>query len=247
MATQPVKRIVRPQRVAVPAKPAPQPVVDLDEEEFEEDLDLDEEDAEFEEEEEEEAPVRKPARPAHQPAKAVAKPARPAPVTPTKPVVRKMEIPTVPPAELKEAVSDELLLQDNPFDELAQRLQDGETLLIQKKGKGWLVSKSDAAIQVAKGSGNGKFSGSDYSNEVVSDAYRNWQAEWSPLSMEEKRKKASAVGATWEPHEYMQTEAMRIAEAYREKMGIEKYNEGYRDTDPNGPANRREARRRFTS
>lgn len=211
MAQNNTRVIRRPTRPAPAAKPAP---VSVKEEEFDEDF----EEVDDLDEEIEEPVVRK------------SKTAKPAPVVRNSPkpvVVRKMEIPTTIPADLKEVVANEVETLSDPIPQLLALLDEGKTLNIQRKGKTFVVSLAETALVVASNKRTkGKF-GSDYWDTVLSDEYKTWQEDWQQLSMDEKRKMASEAGAEWEPHEHLQTEAMRMSDAYREVVGIVKYKPEY--------------------
>lgn len=74
-----------------------------------------------------------------------------------------------------------------------------------------------------------KAAGKEYWDEVLSPEFLEWSAEWGKLTHEERKKRAVKAGAKWEPHKNPQVEIMRITEAYREAMGIEKYKPEYRE------------------
>jgi len=107
---------------------------------------------------------------------------------------------------------------------LLEAMDDGNSLLITKLETGkWQISTTDAKVV-----GRGFKRGRDYDMEVEDPKFHEWRDEWRALSFEEKKKRAKKAGATWEPHDNPQIEVIRMAEAYRAKLGIHKYKPEYR-------------------
>lgn len=157
------------------------------------------EEEEFEDEEEEEEEVEKPA--------------------PKRRTRRKKVVKEEPPEEEELAFS-----ADDPIMAIAAQLADGKSLLITKTDEGTFV-----LAFWSEGAAVGKqLRGAAYWDEVLSPEYVAHYEEWTELTFAEKKKQAQKLKATWEPHDNPKVEVMRITQAVRTKLGIEKYKEQYK-------------------
>lgn len=144
------------------------------------------------------------------------------PVAPTKKVA--------PPAEEEEeeikpvrVKSVEATVIDSLFPQLLQSLEAGKSLIISAVGNNkWQISTSEAVVSSGK-----KLSGPEYAQTVFSQEYLDWNDEWRQLTYAEKLEKAAKAKVQWDKHENPKVDVMRLTEAYREHIGVEKYKPEY--------------------
>lgn len=213
----PVKKAAKPAPAPAPvkkaAKPAPEPEDD-DDDLYEEG---DGEPAEYDDDDEPEpTPVRK------------AAPAKPAPKTAPKKVVEeepeeyeqdKLPFPAKKAAAPIAVKKVDTLVAGEILVGLVENLEDmTKELVFTKIGDG----KYSFVVRERKPD-KPKAVGKEFWDEVLSPEFLEWSKEWTPLTFAEKKKRAVKAGATWDAHKDPRVEVMRITEAYRDAMGIEKY------------------------
>lgn len=179
-----------------------------EEEELEELDDLVEED-ELEDLEEEEEEVRTPKKFQSKSSPAVTK--KVAPVEeelPAKPKIKKVDT----------VVAEDVLTK------ILEGMEIGKTVAISRTADNrWELALVDGKSFAA----TGKLTGRAFWDEVTSPEFKEWNEMWGQMTFDEKKKAALKAGAKWEPHENPKVEVMRITEAYREHMGVEKYKPQY--------------------
>jgi len=234
---------------AAPAKKvvvkAKQPVI----EEEEDDEEYDEDDEEFDDEDEEEeddAPVtKKTVAPAK---KTVVPPPASKKVTPPPAPAKKAAAPVKQvktPAAIEEEAEEETeaqapktfkvktVAQQTVGDLLVavmSELEVGKTVsLTRVSDDKWSLAPGKA---VSAASGAGKLSGKAFQQEVCTPEYLTWEEEWGTLTAAEKMAKAKKIGVHYEgendPKLDERVKMIRMTQAYREAMGIEKFKPEYR-------------------
>ena len=219
-------RVIRRREVAVEPEIEADDEVEDDDEVEEEELD-DEEEEEEEEEEETPAPVRKAKVPAPKPAPVKAVPA-PAP----KPVAKKAPAPLpeddeeeekTPAAPVKIKGANAMVV-DGLLAGAMTALADGKSLVITALGDNkYSIVMGEAAAKPTK-----KLRGAEYAQEVLSPEYIKWMSEWKLKTYDEKVAFAKKIKVTCEAHTTPQINVMRVTDAVRTKLGLEKYKEQYR-------------------
>lgn len=106
--------------------------------------------------------------------------------------------------------------------ELLLSLEDGQAVLFQKSDGGFSISTGEA-VETTK-----KLKGKAYWEEVTDPKYREWDEEWREKSYEEKVKFAKKQKLEWNEHENPRVDVIRLTQAVREHLGIEKYKPQYR-------------------
>lgn len=192
---------------------------------------IEEDDDEEEEEEEEVKPVKKtaPISKSPAPAKITTKIVVPPPPAKT---AKKVAAPVEDEdeeEEVKQPVkvkSVQTTVVEGLFEKLLLGMEDGKTMSIKKVGDDkWHVSLTEpVAAPTGK---NAKFAGQEYWREITSDEFNKWQEDWKQLTYAEKVQKATKAGVKWEQHSNPKVDVMRLTEAYRTHMGIEKYKPEY--------------------
>jgi hypothetical protein len=109
---------------------------------------------------------------------------------------------------------------------LMESLAVKQGLVICRLGENkWKLTLADGEVaQVA----STKMVGTAYWKEVLNPEYVEWQEMWKPLSASDKELLCRKVRATWKDSKSPTINAMRMADAYRVKVGIEKYKSQYR-------------------
>lgn len=195
-----------------------------------EDLDVDEVDMQDEvdedepEEEDEPEPVKPSkkaaAKPAPKAAVKAAPAAKPSIKKTSKPVVEEDEAPVVKKTIAVKASSQTLI------PDLLSALEIGKALQISRTGENtWTAKVVDATVTTSRK----KMFGKEYWDTVLSEDFVNFTEEWKALTYDEKKKKATKLGAKWEAAEDEGIDTMRITAAVREVQGIEKYKPEYQD------------------
>jgi len=116
----------------------------------------------------------------------------------------------------------------NPVMDIMELMETGKALLITKESEGvWIVNLSSQDSIVAKIADYGKLSGKQYFEEVANNDYIEWSKEWKQLTYSEKKNKALKLGVVWTKHPNPKVDVMRITDAVRQKLGIQKYKPEY--------------------
>jgi hypothetical protein len=190
---------------------------DLEEELDEEDYDDEDEDEEWEEEDVEDDPpppkpkLKKVKPPVKKPAPAKKKPA-------PKPKVEEDEAEVIEVKKVDTVVAEEVLTG------LLDAMDKNQSLVVTKLANNkWQFSSGTVAVAAGP-----KLKGQEYWDEVLTDEYKEWQADWSTLTYAEKKKKAKSMKVKWEEHEDERVDNIRISQAVQAKLGVEKYREDYR-------------------
>lgn len=107
-------------------------------------------------------------------------------------------------------------------------LGDGKAIMILRLSEDrWQINpiadiKSPMAMQK-------KLSGRAYWDEVLDPKYIEWDKEWQGLTQSEKVQRCKKAGVVWEEDKDIRINNLHMTEAYRAKLGIEKYKEEYMD------------------
>jgi hypothetical protein len=200
------------------------PVEEVEEEAVEEELeeeegldeleeeDLEADDDDWEEEEEEEEPPPKP--------KSKPKKVKPAPAK--KPAAKKAT-PVESEDEAIEVKKVDTIIAEGVLTGLLDALEKGQSIVITKMTDNkWQLSSATAAVQAGP-----KLRGQEYWDEVLTQDYQEWHADWKTLTYAEKKKKAKSLKVKWEEHDDERIDNIRISAAVLAKLDIEKYNEDY--------------------
>lgn len=204
------------------------------ESELEEEEELEEDEIE-EEEEEEVVPVRKARKMDEAPAPATKKVVgKPAPVAKKAPAPaeesedeeeyeeEEVSAPKVGKVKVRKV---ETVVADNVFAQILEGIETGKSVLITRTGDGkWELSLTDGKGK----SSAGRLTGKAYWDEVSNPEFTQWNAEWQEKTFDEKKSYAKKLGLKWEEHANPKVEVMRITEAVRNHLGVEKYKEEYR-------------------
>lgn len=113
-------------------------------------------------------------------------------------------------------------MHDSILSDLLDVLNDGGSLIIHKSKDTYTISSADGIVRTRK------LKGSEYWDEVSDPAYRKWGEEWRQKTYEEKVKFARKNKLVWNEHDNPRVDVIRLTEAVREYLGIEKYKEQYR-------------------
>lgn len=117
---------------------------------------------------------------------------------------------------------------ERTFAGLLAALSEGDALIIKRTAEDTYVI-SMATREFVTSAPEPKPAGKKVSvSDMLTDEYKEWQAEWSQLTYEEKVAKAEEDGVEWNRHENPRVDNMRLTAAYREALGIEKYKPEYR-------------------
>jgi len=212
-------RVIRRREVAV------EPEIEADDEV--EDDDEVEEDEELEDEEDEEEEIKQPVRkakvPAPKPAPVKAAPA-PAPKKAPAPLPEDDEEEEKTPAAPVKIKNANAMVVDGLLAGAMTALADGKSLVITALGDNkYSIVMGEAAAKPTK-----KLRGAEYAQEVLSPEYIKWMSEWKLKTYDEKVAFAKKIKVTWEAHTTPQINVMRVTDAVRTKLGLEKYKEQYR-------------------
>ena len=110
------------------------------------------------------------------------------------------------------------------FSELLEAMRDGQSIVaVRLPGNKWQFVTGD--IPVA--STGPKLKGKEYYDEVQTEDYKEFVAEWGNLTYQEKVKKAKKLKVKWENHDDKRVDNIRLMLAVREKLGIDKYKPDY--------------------
>jgi hypothetical protein len=179
---------------------------------------------EDEDEEEEAEEVEEEAEEVEEPkAKAKAKPAR-----------RRKKVAAPKVEELEEEDEPEVVKAGaNVFADLLECLESGQALLVTKTSKNKYQITSGAATAVTAVKGRG-ITGSEFEKTAFSEEYYTYLYEdagdgksWKEMTPEERYAFAEVAEADWEEHENPKTDQMRMGQAVREALGIEKWKPQY--------------------
>jgi hypothetical protein len=114
----------------------------------------------------------------------------------------------------------------NPIADFMEMLEVGQSIIITRDSDlTWRVS-SGTMTKAPSGKIMGR-QGKAYWEEVANPAFTDWQREWGQKTFAEKKAEAKKLGVTYEAHDNPKIEVMRITEAVREKIGIQKYKPEY--------------------
>jgi hypothetical protein len=110
------------------------------------------------------------------------------------------------------------------FTELLEAMREGQAIVaLRLPDNKWQFMTSDVQA-VSMGT---KLKGKEYYDEVQTQEYKDFIAEWTDLTYQEKVKKAKKLKVTWEEHDDKRVDNIRLMLAVREKLGIEKYKPDY--------------------
>jgi hypothetical protein len=143
-------------------------------------------------------------------------------------VIKKQPFPE-PALQIFRVKSINETVAEDVFTRMFEAMASGESILVTKLESGkWQLATTGIRADVVSKVANGKLSGKSYWDEVLDPAFAVWQEEWKTLTYAEKKKRATKAGATWEEDKDSRVDLMRLTEAYRDKLGIAKYNEQYK-------------------
>ena len=108
---------------------------------------------------------------------------------------------------------------------LLENLDDGDTLTITRTGEEtWTVSSGDAAPTAPAVQ---KLRGAAFLDEVCTPEYRAHEEEWTDLTLAEKKQAAKKLKVKWEGHADARVDNIRMTQAVRKHLGIEKFKPQY--------------------
>lgn len=121
------------------------------------------------------------------------------------------------------------MIADDVFTQMFQAMQDGTSFIITKleSGKWQITSTNIQAVAVSKAAA-GKLTGKAYWDEVCDPKYVEWSQDWGSLTYAERKARCKKAGVTWVEDKNPKMDAMKMTEAYREKLDIQKYKPEYR-------------------
>lgn len=119
------------------------------------------------------------------------------------------------------------IVKTSLVDDILSRLAAGQSVTIIRLENGnWKLADSKAAKDNRTTVG---LRGAAYWDEVCSPEYIEWEKEWRELTMAERLARAKKAKVTWEEHADARINQMRLVDAYRQKLGIEKYKPEYQE------------------
>ena len=134
---------------------------------------------------------------------------------------RKKVVEVEPEPELEEAAFSSTDL----FEAILGGLSEGQSVTITASEDEWVLSAGGETVAAPKVT---LLKGRAYHDEVLAEEFLDWREKWQELTFSEKKAQAKKAKAEWDEHEDPRVEAMRIAAAIREALGIEKYKPEYR-------------------
>jgi len=219
------RRLIR--RKPVEEEVEDEEVEEVEDTEVEEDeVDVEEEDEDYEEEGEEEEP---------QPVKKLVsrgiapRPVAKLPMVQAKPVPKQLKLEKVEeevaPAKTVKVMKVEETVVASVLMEAMKQLADGKVMIVTNLGNGkFSIGHSDNLPTGA----TSKLRGNAYYDAVVSPEYEKWSAEWKTKTYEEKVRFAQKKKITWDEYPNPKVDVIRLTEAVRTALGIEKYRPEYR-------------------
>jgi len=111
------------------------------------------------------------------------------------------------------------------FEAILGGLSEGQSVTITASEDEWVLSAGGETVAAPKVT---LLKGRAYHDEVLAEEFLDWREKWQELTFSEKKAQAKKAKAEWDEHEDPRVEAMRIAAAIREALGIEKYKPEYR-------------------
>ena len=143
--------------------------------------------------------------------------------SPKKPAKKAAKKPSPEPTAIEVKKVDDQVAE-GVFSELLEAMRDGQSIVaVRLPGNKWQFVTGD--IPVA--STGPKLKGKEYYDEVQTEDYKEFVAEWGNLTYQEKVKKAKKLKVKWENHDDKRVDNIRLMLAVREKLGIEKYKPDY--------------------
>lgn len=117
------------------------------------------------------------------------------------------------------------------FNQMFEAMAAGTSIIITKleENKWQFTSTNIQAAAVEKSTGLKLGNGKAYFAEVLNPAYLKFYDEWNNLTYDERKRRAKKAGTTWKEDKNPKMDAMRMTEAYLEKLGIKKYKPEYMD------------------
>lgn len=218
-------------RRLVRRKPVEEEVEDeeVEDEDLEEEEEEEVEEEEEDEEEEEEVVVKKAprgiSRHADKKAQKPPKVEKPAPkkVKVEEPEEEEEEEEVIPAKKIKVQKVEETVI-GSILVEAMKQLGDGKVVVISSLGHDkFSVGYSDAVAAVKE-----KIRGKQYWDIVASPGYKSWNHEWHQKTYDEKVKFAKSKKIKWDTHPNPKVDVIRLTEAVRAALGVEKYKPEYR-------------------
>lgn len=109
-----------------------------------------------------------------------------------------------------------------------QALGDGKAIIIMRlNADRWQISP--IADMKAPLSMQKKLTGKAYWDEVLDEKYVEWDKEWASLTQAERIQRCKKAGVKWDEDKDIRINNLRMTEAYRTILGVEKYKPEYRD------------------
>lgn len=155
-------------------------------------------------------------------AKPVAKIVEPDPVV-EEDVVEEAPAKVAAPSLKLKTVSSQVMEELLPA--MMEAMSTGQVIVITKTADGkWTVGPASGR---AAASAAGKLTGKAYLEEVCTQEYLKFDEEWNQLTAAEKRNRAKKEGVKWEDDKDERVNMIRLTQAMREHMGVEKYKPEY--------------------
>jgi hypothetical protein len=114
------------------------------------------------------------------------------------------------------------------FSQMFQAMASGASIIVTRLDDGkWQFTSTNIQADVVAKASSGKLSGKAYWDEVTSPDFVKFHQDWDNLTYDERKRRAKKAGAIWNEDKSQKIDAMRMTEAYTEKLGIKKYKPEY--------------------
>ena len=140
---------------------------------------------------------------------------------PQEPIIE--TIPAVPVPESDER--GKLVILDNVLMDIVEKIVDKGKAVVISRGRGsdFLIHAEDESeFSIGRAA-----TWDEYNKTVLTPEYLEWTVKWDKMTMEEKLEFAEEMKATWEEHKEPRINSMRMAQAVRESLSIQKYLDNY--------------------
>jgi len=140
---------------------------------------------------------------------------------PQEPIVE--TIPAVPVPEVQER--GKLVILDNVLMDIIDKIVDRGKAVVISRGRGsdYLIHAEDESeFSIGRAA-----SWDEYNKIVLTPEYLKWASKWDKTTTEEKLEFAEEMKAEWENHKEPRINSMRMAQAVRESLNIQKYQDKY--------------------
>lgn len=141
--------------------------------------------------------------------------------SPQEPIIK--TVPAVPVPEPQER--GKLVILDNVLMDIVEKIVDRGKAVVISRGRGsdFLIHAEDESeFSIGRAA-----TWDEYNKIVLTPEYLEWAVKWDKMTMEEKLEFAAELKAKWEEHKEPRINSMRMAQAVREALSIQKYQDKY--------------------